>query len=270
MNRKIALFLCALCAVCCLSAQTADEDTARPIVRSTMYGVGSINLYDTYLSPVEYSGAQVRLLRESTRMTRWMEGHVSRQALFQGYLAAAENAAGTNSELAGMANWNYALHYNWYFLGKRLRLSAGPMMQAHGGFTYNTRNGNNPAQARLYANLAASGMAQYHLPWKCCPLTFRYQVDLPFLGVMFSPQYGQSYYEIFSLGHSDGIVHFTSLHNQPSLRHWLTADMKFRRFTLRLGYMADMQQSRVGGLRTHDYSHSFMIGLVKKLLPIEQ
>lgn len=265
MNRKIALFLCALCAVCCLSAQTADEDTARPIVRSTMYGVGSINLYDTYLSPVEYSGTQVRVLRESARMTRWMEGHVSRQTLFQGYLAAAENVAGTNSELAGMVNWNYALHYSWYLAGRRLRLSAGPMVQAHGGFTYNTRNGNNPAQARLYANLAASGMAQYHLPWKCCPLTFRYQVDLPFLGVMFSPQYGQSYYEIFSLGHSDGTVVFTSFHRQPTLRHWFTADLQFRRFTLRLGYMADMQQARVNALRSHDYSHTFMIGLVHNL-----
>ena len=86
---------------------------------------------------------------------------------------------------------------------------------------------------------------------------------------MFSPTYGQSYYEIFSLGHTDDIVHFTSLHNQPSLRHWLTADMKFRSFALRLGYMADMQQSRVGALRTHDYSHTFMIGLVKKLLPVK-
>ena len=44
--------------------------------------------------------------------------------------------------------------------------------------------------------------------------------------------------------------------------------MKFRRFTLRVGYMADMQQARVNGLRSHDYSHSFMVGLVKKLVPL--
>lgn len=248
-----------------LSAQTTGEANARPITRSTMYGLGAINLYDTYLSPTEYSGVHIKVLRESTRMTPWMDGNVSRQTLFQGYVATTENRAETANELAGMVNWNYALHYNFDLFDNRLRLSAGPMVQLHGGFTYNTRNSNNPAQARLYANLAASGMAQYHIPWKRCPINLRYQIDTPFLGVMFSPQYGQSYYEIFSLGHSDGTVVCTSFHNQPSLRHWFTADFGFRKFTLRVGYMADMQQSKVNNLRTHDYSHSFLIGLVKKL-----
>ena len=266
MNQKIFVFLWLLFVSVGICAQ---DGKIRPIVRSTMYGIGSINLYDTYLSPMEYSGTQVRVLRESSRMTRLFDGNVSRQVLFQGYLAAAQNRVETSSELAGMVNWNYAFHYNFSLLEGRLRLMAGPMFQLHGGFIYNTRNGNNPAQAKLYANLAASGMAIYHIPWKRVPITLRYQLDAPLLGLMFSPTYGQSYYEIFSLGHTDGIVHFTSLHNQPSLRHWLTADMKFRSFTLRLGYMADMQQSRVGGLRTHDYSHTFMVGLVKKLLPIE-
>lgn len=249
-----------------LSAQTGRE---HPIVRTTMYGAGMVNLYDTYLSPLEYRGEQLRVLRESTRMTQWLDGHVSRQTLFQGHLAMADNPAETASELAGMVNWNYALHYNFSLLDGRLTLAAGPMWQLHGGFLYNTRGGNNPAQAKLYTNVAASGMVKYDIPWKRLPLQLRYQLDMPLLGVMFSPQYGQSYYEIFSLGHTDGIVHFTSLHNQPSLRHWLTADMQFRTFTLRVGYMADMQQSRVGGLRTHDYSHSFMVGLVKKLLPVK-
>ena len=248
---------------------SAQKECNRPIVRSTMYGGGFSNLYDTYLSPVEYTGVQARVLRESSRMTRWFDGNVSRQTIFQGYVGMTENPAGTANELSGMVNWNYALHYNFHLFDGQLRLLAGPMAQLHGGFIYNTRNGNNPAQAKFYANLAASGMAIYHIPWKRVPITLRYQLDAPLLGLMFSPTYGQSYYEIFSLGHTDGIIHFTSLHNQPSLRHWLTTDMKFRSFTLRLGYMADMQQSRVSGLRTHDYSHTFMVGLVKKLLPVK-
>lgn len=267
MMRKAFATLLLACLAGTLSAQKND---CRPITRSTMYGAGTVNLYDTYLSPLEYSGVQARVLRESTRMMPWWDGNISRQTLFQGYMGLAQNPAETADELAGMVNWNYALHYNFSLMENRLRLLVGPMLQLHGGFLYNTRNGNNPAQAKLYANLAASGMAIYHIPWKRMPVTLRYQVDAPLLGAMFSPEYGQSYYEIFSLGHSDGTIHFTSLHNQPSLRHWLTADLQFRPFTLRLGYMADMQQSRIGGLRTHDYSHSFMIGLVKKLVPVKQ
>ena len=128
---------------------------------------------------------------------------------------------------------------------------------------------NNPAQAKLYTNVAASGMALYNINWKRCPITLRYQVDVPVMGVMFSPEYGQSYYEIFSLGHTEGTVHFTSLHNQPTMRHWLTADVNFRKLTLRVGYMADMQQTSVGGLKSHDYSSSFMVGFVKNLRIID-
>ena len=239
---------------------------ARPVIRSTMYGLGAVNLYDTYLSPMEYNGVQVRVLRESSRLTPWMDGKVSRQVMFQGHVATAENRAETASELAGMVNWNYALHYNFRCLDERLRWTIGPMAQIHGGFLYNTRNSNNPAQAKLYANLAASAIVAYSLPWKWLPVEVRYQLDVPFMGEMFSPQYGQAYYEIFSLGHADGTVCFTSFHNQPTWRHWLTADMKFQKFTLRVGYMADMQQARANGLRSHDYSHSFMLGLVHKFV----
>ena len=85
------------------------------------------------------------------------------------------------------------------------------------------------------------------------------------MGAMFSPNYGQSYYEIFSLGNAAGVVKFTSLHNQPSLRQMLTVDFPVRKARMRVAYVWDAQQSRVNGLRTHAYSHVFMIGFVKHL-----
>ena len=85
------------------------------------------------------------------------------------------------------------------------------------------------------------------------------------MGVMFSPHYGQSYYEIFSLGNSSGVVKFTSLHNQPSLRQMLTADFPVERAKIRLGYIWDTQQSKVNDIKTHTYSHVFMVGFVKDL-----
>lgn len=264
MRRGIVLLILTWI-VTCLSAQSMDKIGTRPITRSTMYGAGSINLYDTYLSPLEYVGAQMRVVRESNRMTPWLDNKFSRQVLFQGHLASANNPAETASELAGMVNWNYALHYNLSFCHNQLQLLVGPMLQLHSGFTYNTRNGNNPAQARFSTNLAASVAIQYQIPWRVSPLSFRYQLDAPFFGIMFSPQYGQSYYEIFSLGHSAGTIVCTSLHNQLTLRHWLTADVTLRHCTIRMGYMADMRQSHVNELRAHDYSHSFLIGIVKRL-----
>ena len=135
----------------------------------------------------------------------------------------------------------------------------------NGGFVYNLRNTNNPASARAYINLDVSGMAIWNLRIKNYPLTLRYQVNLPLMGVMFSPHYGQSYYEIFSLGNSSGVIQFTSLHNQPSLRQMLSVDLPIGYTKMRFSYLADLQQSNVNGIKTHTYSHVFMVGFVKDL-----
>ena len=128
--------------------------------------------------------------------------------------------------------------------------------------------GNNPAQARAYINLDASGMAIWDLRIKNYPISLRYQVNLPFAGIMFSPNYGQSYYEIFTLGNWNGVINFTSLHNQPSLRQMLTVDFPVGRAKMRLAYLWDAQQSKVNDIKTHTYSHVFMVGFVKELFLI--
>ena len=72
------------------------------------------------------------------------------------------------------------------------------------GFLYNTRAGNNPAQAQFGIDIAPSVAASYTLyTGTGYPLTFNYELSVPIMGVMFSPNYGQSYYEIFSEGDYD-------------------------------------------------------------------
>ncbi|MGN0048675.1 MAG: DUF3316 domain-containing protein [Bacteroides sp.] len=245
-----------------------STDQTRYLTRTTMYGVGFTNVFDTYLSPQEYKGVDFRIARESMRMTRLMGGNVSQQIFFQADLGYTHNRVDNNNTFSGLANWNYALHYN-FRLTPRFKLLAGGMADLNGGFVYNLRNGNNPAQARAYINVGASGMAIWDLRVKHRPLTLRYQLNLPLAGVMFMPNYGQSYYEIFTLGHWDGVVNFTSLHNQPSLRQLLTADLQLGRTTLRLAYLWDAQQAKVNEIKTHTYSHVFMVGVVKHLYLIK-
>ncbi len=273
-RRKTGRVLTLLVVVLCIitvpvySRAESGDDKSRPITRSTLYGLGPINLYETYLSPIEYSGTQLHVLRESSRLTTLFDGNVSRQTLFQGDIALADNPTETATYMAGMLNWNYALHYRLPIPVEGFLLCIGPMVQAHGGFIYNTRNGNNPAQAKLSASLAASVSVSYR--FNRLPLSLRYQGDIPLVGAAFSPQYQQSYYEIFSLGQIDGIVRFTSLHNAPSIRHLLTADYKIRRLTIRVGYMADFRQTDFNHLKHHAYTHTFMLGIVKKLQPLEK
>lgn len=239
----------------------------RFIARATMYGVGFTNVFDTYLSPQEYKGVDFRISRESMRMTKWMNGYVSLQSFFQADLGYTHNRVDNNNTFSGLANWNYGLHYN-FPITSNFKLLAGGLIDLNGGFVYNLRNGNNPAQARAYINLDASGMAIWDLRIKNYPISLRYQVNLPFAGIMFSPNYGQSYYEIFTLGNWNGVINFTSLHNQPSLRQMLTVDFPVGRAKMRLAYLWDAQQSKVNDIKTHTYSHVFMVGFVKELFLI--
>lgn len=265
--------LCTLLGVGCLtaaplSAQGGDslrtDDPTRYVQRATLYGVGSAHVFDTYLSPQAYKGMDFRLSRESVRMTRiGGGGKVWQQLFFQTDLGYTHNRVDNNNTLSLLANWNYGLHRR-FPLTHNFRLTVGGVADLNGGFVYNMRNGNNPAQARAYANLDASGGFLWDLRLARRPLNLRYQLNVPLLGVMFMPEYGQSYYEIFSLGHAGGVVNFTSLHNQPALRQIISADYPVGKLKMRLAYIWDAQQAKVNGIKTHTYSHVFMVGFVKE------
>lgn len=232
------------------------------LVRSAMVGIGKTNVYDTYLSPLEYKGPELRFMHESMRMTRLMGGRVSAQRIVQVNCSSTDNISKSSTSYSGMFNWTYALHYQ-YNVNGNLKILFGPMIDLNGGFIYNTRNSNNPAQAKVYGNIGASAMAIYKFRIARYPMVVRYQANLPFMGVMFSPEYGQSYYEIFSLGHGGRNVLFTSFHNAPSLRQMLTLDFPVGKTIIRAGYLCDIQQAKVNNLKSHFYSHNFMIGFVR-------
>lgn len=266
---SVPLRLCVfiLIVLTCLPTRIQAQDSlqaTRHVMRSVMIGAGHNNTFETYLSPLEYEGPEVRFAYETMRMTRLMDGNVSAQNLFQLHASYTENISQTNHTYGGLVNWNYALHYQ-FRPAKGLKILFGPMLDLNAGVVYNRRNSNNPAQAKAYGGLGASGMLIYRFRIKNYPLTVRWQANLPLLGVMFSPEFGESYYEIFSLGNGGRNVVFTSLHNNPSLRQLLTLDFPAGNTVMRVGYVCDLQQAKVNNLKSHTYSHDFMIGVVRNL-----
>lgn len=268
MKKRLFLGALSICAAAYCFAQTDSLQARRYVNRATLVGIGRTHILDTYLSPLEYKGIEVRFSRETMRMTRLGGGNVSLQNFFQANLSYTHNPADTGNEFGGLANWSCGLHYQ-FRLSENFKLLAGGLGEANGGFVYNSRNSNNPASARAYLNLTASGMAIYHFKIRRYPLILRYQLNLPIMGVMFSPDHQESYYEIFTLSNHHNIIKFTSLHNQPSLRQMLTLDFPVRYTKIRVGYYWDIQQSQVNGLKKHFSSHLFMIGFVKNLYRIK-
>lgn len=247
-----------------VSATNIKAQTKGDSIRSHSFlvGIGSSHQLDTYLSPQNYTGYQVSLLRETLRMTRMAGGRVSFQSLWQGTFSHTTNISGTATDWGGHIGYDALWHYNWTPL-RGLRLMAGGAVGADAGFLYNSRGGNNPAQGRVGIDLSASVMAIYKFRLWGIDLGVRYQANMPLLGVMFSPQFGQSYYEI-SEGYTDGNVCFSQPGNAFSLWQQLTMDIPLGKYVvIRVGYLCDIRQSHIHGIKMHDRSHSFMIGFVK-------
>ena len=245
-----------------MAAQTDATSLDKTTTNVKMIGWGYVDVLDTYLSPERYEGWQVNYLSHTTHERE--DRCISTLSVHQGSFAHADNRAGNANEMQAMYHFAYALHYNWHLLNRRLNVKAGGMLNTHLGMLYNTRNSNNPMQAKVGLNVAPSVMASYRFSIKNKPLTVRYEADAPLLGMMFSPNYGQSYYEIFSEGNYDHNVVVTHPVNALSLRQMLTLDFSLCKTTFRIGYLGDYQQAHVNHLRYHTYSHVLVLGLVKK------
>lgn len=262
MNKTAGILIALLAAAAGCRAQ-ADSTVSRHVTTAIyMIGAGPTEILDTYLSHEHFSGTGLTFLAETERKrqgSRW-----STVMRHQADMAITDNRGGTADEMAGTYSFAAGCRYGWSLSGDRLRLQAGGIVCAEAGFIYNTVNGNNPAQARLSIGIMPSGTATYRFRLWNRNMTARYGLDLPLAGIMFSPNYGQSYYEIFSRGDYDHNIVPTTFVSAPNFRQMLTLDVGIgRKTTLRVGYLGDYRQAKVNNIRSHIYSHRFMIGVAR-------
>ena len=262
--KKTALLFSIWIGVLCVTVSQENRSLilpVDPVNQATLLGIGKAFLNDTYLSPLRYSGISISLMHDRIKGTPHFNGCLLLQQQFLIQTAITKNPTASASEYYGDLDYRLTGFYP-LFAGSNLRLYGGGGWEASLGGIYNVRNSNNPGSLKVSTNFNLSAMAIYN--WKI--FTFRWQLSTPFAGMFFSPQYGHSYHEIFTLGNNKGTVHFGSFHNQQALRNYFSVDVPVHNITLRAAYLGDYYNTDVNELVTRIVSHQFMIGLVVESL----
>lgn len=251
---------------------TAQEESNEPLWSvndATLVGAGGMNLMDTYLTPgakSNYSGWTLRVQNERMKRVKLANYQVTRQQIVSIDGGRTLNAAGSAINYGFFLDYTLGYYYHLPIAVPGLKLLAGGAGHLLGGAIYNTRNSNNPVAAKVDLDLNLSAMALYNLRIKNFPLTLRYQATVPFAGIGFAPEYAQSYYELFGIGNSSGLVHFQSFHNKQAVKQYLTVDVPVGSITLRAGYLHSFYQTDINNIKSHIVTHTFMLGFVREFV----
>ena len=247
-----------------LSAQNAPN-RSYSINEGTMIGIGDYLIKNTYLSPYEYTGTGLRIVNERMKVVSFANYRISSQQIVDVDFSSVRNPAGTVAALTGFLDYSFGYHYRFQ-PATDFKVLTGAAIKGMFGFVYNTQTANNPIATHVDVDLNASAIGIYTFRIKKFPLTFRFQTDIPLTGVLFTPNSGQSYYEIFGLGNTSDIVGFSSLHNKFTMRNFMSVDISFWKLTLRTGYLNSIYLTRIKGIQTRYVTHNLMLGLVREFV----
>lgn len=243
------------------------DTTAVPKSISWMFGFGRSGVLDTYLTPYQYTGTDYRLMMEHYSPN--YSGSIANVQNFSLNYSYTSNFSGRGVYYTGFFDYSFSRIYR-VFQNDKFRIMMGPAIDLDLGCIYNIRNSNNPAQAKVNLNLDYSAKAEYQFKVRRANWKLTYQFSTPILGVGFAPEYGQSYYEIFGLGNTAGIVHLVSLHNQWAMQNRLVVDIPLWGSWFRCGYYGQVYQSRINQLETSIVAHNIVIGYSGEILRLDR
>lgn len=238
----------------------------RPVTSSYSLEWGSTTIVDTYLSPLKYNGQSLSL---SGSWLKAMRQNPQRLIMsFDASIHASQALSpAKNSRLYEMGiGFSWSMLYRWRPIAG-LQLAAGGSTMLDIGAIYLARNSNNPVSAQASIDIAVAGMASYSFKIGRLPICISDRLSLPIASAFFSPDYGETYYEIY-LGNRSDLVHYGWWGNHFRFNNLLSADISLGNVALRIGYRMNIKSSFVNNINTHINSHALVFGLTSDWLNV--
>lgn len=250
---------------CCQEKDTLSKTSnsaciERPITSQYLLESGRLSSLMTYLSPLRYSGRSLAISGAWSKALPFSPEnsvmHFNASAMMADLYNPAKTARmiGLSALFSWGMSWRHHLPWN-------IQITAGGSTDIEGGAYYLLRNGNNPVEALASFSLSARFSLSRHFVIGRLPVLLRDEVSLPSFSVFFSPEYGETYYEIY-LGNTRGLVHAGWWGNNFRINNLLSATLDFGRTALTLGYRFNVYTQWANNLNTKIFTHSFVLGVV--------
>ncbi len=230
MNVIYVLLLCAMS----VFGQAEEVAKTKLMSVSDVFGMSQLQVVDNYLSPSTYAGAAFGFEHATLSLLRADKPQWLKMSSLAGRGAALYNAPRSSSMLFAQGAYRWGINYQYRPMPQLLVL-AGGFAEIDFAFKNVARNVNNPVNVDLSTNVHAMAWAIYRLQVGKRVAKLNLQCNAPFLGAMFVPQQGGTYYEMFSLKNLRNTIHFSSLHNKQGARAAFFVDFDLKRTSWRIG-----------------------------------
>lgn len=233
---------------------------SRPVTGIYSLEIGARDVLATYLSPLHYTGRSTGLSGSWCKAMPFSPEKALMHFDTRFSFSSLHNPAHTATMIGLYGSFNWGMSWR-HRLPEEFQLTLGGTIGIEGGAYYLLRNGNNPVEAIANTGLAIRGSLSRPIKIGRLPILLRDEVSLPFFGVFFSPEYGETYYEIY-LGNHKGLAHAGWWGNNFRIDNLLSATLDFGRTSMTIGYRFEAYTQWACQLNTKIHTHSFVIGVV--------
>lgn len=226
-----------------------------PVSSTWSVEAGSAQLANTYLSPLKYNGWHMGVDYDRAQAMRFCPEKWMNALRFGVEFEKAKNPVGNTNLYSAQVSAGWSMLWRKRF-GCGFSVQAGGAADMLAGAMLQLRNGNNPVQARAAVTVGPEVRAS----WTRGAWAMGVRARTPLLGVFFTPEFGELYYEI-QLGDRRGLVHCAHPGSFRRLNAEVFADFRPGATAIRVGYRADLLSAKANGIIDRRLVNAAFVGV---------